>query len=258
MTDQYLGAPRAALEEQRDTLLASLRDLEKERARGEIIETDYRELHDAYTARAAAVLRALDARPVLRMGTANPRRRAGPPGGRRSMLLTMAVVLGVIGLAVGSVLVFAGERDGGQPLSGSLPGSAEDAAPNDPLTQALEFERQGRGVDALKLYDGILRDDPDNAAALAYRGWLLKRAGLIDEALVALDRAVTVAPDFADAHFFRGKVLLEDRNDPAGAVAEFEEFLRRDPAPEMVPAVVKVLERARSAAAQEASPAPAP
>src|SRR5687768_8310496 len=61
---------REDLEAERDFLLRSLDDLEVERAAGGIDEASYRELHDDYTARAAAVLRTLrdgvDARPVAR------------------------------------------------------------------------------------------------------------------------------------------------------------------------------------------------
>lgn len=249
------------LEEERDALLASLRDLEKERAEGDLVEVDYQALHDNYTARAAAVIRALESEGGTTVTTTRAAgeplsRRNGPSGSRlasprRSLGVTLAVVAGIVVLAVGAVMVFAGGRDAGQPLSGSLPAGPETVTPGDPTTaklaQAVELDGQGRGVDALKLYDEILRDQPDNPAALAYRGWLLKRAGLTDEALVALDRAVAVAPEFADAHFFRGMVLFQDRADPAGAVAEFEAFLRNDPPPEMVSAVVQVLERARSA-----------
>lgn len=249
-----------ALEEQREALLASLRDLEQERADGDIVEADYQVLHDDYTARAAAVIRALDSgvrtRPLdsrRAPGRAAPSKRSPAQGSdRRSLLITLAVVVGIVALAVGSVLVFAGGRDAGQPLTGSLPGAVDTDTPSgsgatDKLARAVELDRQGRGVDALKLYDEVLRDDPDNPAALAYRGWLLKRAGLIDESLAALDRAVAVAPEFPDAHFFRGMVLFQDRDDPAGAVAEFEAFLRNDPPPEMVSAVVAVLDRARAA-----------
>ncbi len=49
------------LEEERDFLLKSLEDLEAERAAGDISEADYVSLRDDYTARAAEVLRALDA-----------------------------------------------------------------------------------------------------------------------------------------------------------------------------------------------------
>src|SRR5437773_2437915 len=49
----------AGLEEQRRFLLQSIRDLDREHAAGDLDEEDYRTLKDDYTARAAAVLRAL-------------------------------------------------------------------------------------------------------------------------------------------------------------------------------------------------------
>ena len=52
---------RAIREEERDFLLASLDDLERERAAGDVTDDDYRALKESYTARAAAVLRELDA-----------------------------------------------------------------------------------------------------------------------------------------------------------------------------------------------------
>ena len=51
----------SALEEDRDHLLRSLDDLEREREAGDIDDADYVTLRDDYTARAAAVLRALAA-----------------------------------------------------------------------------------------------------------------------------------------------------------------------------------------------------
>lgn len=58
--------PRSELEEERDFLLESIRDLDAEREAGDLDEADYRSLRDQYTSRAAAVLRALegDAEPV--------------------------------------------------------------------------------------------------------------------------------------------------------------------------------------------------
>ena len=67
----------AELEEQRDHLLASLRDLESEHDVGDLDDVDYGELKDDYTARAAAVLRQLD---EGRAGPGTTRRR---PVGRR-------------------------------------------------------------------------------------------------------------------------------------------------------------------------------
>jgi tetratricopeptide (TPR) repeat protein len=52
------------LNEERDFLLRSLQDLEEERRAGDVDSHDYAVLKDGYTARAAAVLRALDRRRV--------------------------------------------------------------------------------------------------------------------------------------------------------------------------------------------------
>src|SRR5437868_2380987 len=60
MDGEERGDGMSDLLEERDFLLRSLRDLEAERAAGDIEENDYRELKDDYTARAAAVIRALD------------------------------------------------------------------------------------------------------------------------------------------------------------------------------------------------------
>ena len=66
------GIDREALEAERDFLLRSLDDLEEERADGNVDDGTYRELHDDYTARAAAVIRSLDA------GTRSHRARTAP------------------------------------------------------------------------------------------------------------------------------------------------------------------------------------
>ncbi|HET6793723.1 MAG TPA: hypothetical protein VFH45_04745, partial [Acidimicrobiales bacterium] len=72
---ERLAAERVELESERDYLLGSLRQLEHERAQGELSDEDYTALHHSYTARAAEVLRRLDAlEPVA--ATGGP---AGPP-----------------------------------------------------------------------------------------------------------------------------------------------------------------------------------
>jgi len=346
----------AGLEEQRDVLLKSLRDLEQEREAGEIGDDDYAALKDDYTARAATVLRAIEARPTeggrRRAGAAGRARPAGsgrrrPPGVRvagsrpsgsgagagrrpsrsqaagesgssgspagagrrpsrsqagvgtsqpgsqaaagtrrsgshgagtqspsdgpgrarsgarrsspnvpvgrrqRTLAISLVVAFAVVAMAGISVVLFAGGRTPGDPVTGSVPTTSVSASRVD---EALALETDGKAVDALRLYDEILASDPDNVEALAYRGWLLKRAGLPDEALVSLDRAVAVDPTFADAHFFRGMVLYQDRDDPAGAVSEFEAFLANNPPPDFVDAVGEVLAQARAAAAAKATP----
>ncbi|MDQ4070148.1 MAG: tetratricopeptide repeat protein, partial [Actinomycetota bacterium] len=135
------------------------------------------------------------------------------------------------------------------PMTGSLPDS-----PQGRFQQALQLESQGRAADALRIYDELLKADPRNVQALAYRGWLLKRAGLPDEAMASLDQAVAIDPSFPDAHFFRGMVLYQDRKDPAAAVTEFRLFMANNPPQEMVPLVEDVLRRAMADAGQPVPP----
>jgi tetratricopeptide (TPR) repeat protein len=231
---------RDELEEERDFLLASLADLEREREAGELSERDYQALHDDYTARAAVVLRALE-----KGSTRRSRQQAVPVRTRRSLGITVVVILAIAAMAGGAVAMFAGQRDPGAPMTGSLPDT-----PSGKMAQALRLESQGKAAEALKLYDELLKDDPRNVQALAYRGWLLKRAGLPDMAMESLDKAVAIDPRFPDAHFFRGMVLYQDRKDPAAAVVEFRLFMSNNPPQEMVPLVEDVLRRAMADAGQ--------
>ncbi len=186
----------------------------------------------------------------------------GPDRRRRSLGITLVVAFSIAAVAGLSVVLTAGDRDPGQPLTGSVPdASPETSVPgesSDRVAEALALENDGRAVDALKIYDEIIAGEPANAEALAYRGWLLKRAGLPDKALESLDRAVAADPTFPDAHFFRGMVLYQDMDDPAGAVAEFEAFLANDPPPDFVGGVQEVLAKARTAAEAKAAGAPTP
>lgn len=231
---------RDELEEERDFLLASIRDLERERDAGELSERDYQALHDDYTARAAVVIKALQ-RPTRPTRSQKP----APVRTQRPLVITLSVILLIAAMAGGAVLVFSGEREPGAPMTGSLP-----ETPSGRMQQALQLESEGKAADALRIYDELVEADPRNVAALAYRGWLLKRAGLPDQAMASLDQAIAVDPRFPDAHFFRGMVLYQDRNDPGAAVTEFRLFLSNNPPQEMVPLVEDVLRRAMADAGQ--------
>lgn len=241
----------AKLDEERDFLLSSLRDLEREHDAGELADDDYVALRDEYTARAAAVLREMEGGPRgagATRGAARPAART-PGRRRRSVVATIGVVVIVAGMAGGAVAAFSGQRQAGAPITGSLPDT-----PSGQMAQALQLETNGKAADALKVYDGILKDDPKNVQALAYRGWLLKRAGFPDMAMQSLDQAVALDPSYPDAHFFRGMVLYQDRKDPAGAVTEFRAFLSNNPPEEMVSTVEQELKAAMTDAGQTPQP----
>jgi tetratricopeptide (TPR) repeat protein len=150
----------------------------------------------------------------------------------------------MVALAGGSVFLLASDRQPGQQATGTVPDTPEAK-----LALAHQYESQGQAVEALKLYDSILKQDPNNVEALTYRGWLLKLAGLADPAQATLDKAVSLDPTYGDAHFFRGMLLYQDRKDPAAAIPEFEAYLASNPPPETVDAVQGVLARAKADAA---------
>jgi tetratricopeptide (TPR) repeat protein len=224
---------RTELDEERHFLLRSLRDLEREHAAGDIDETDYATLKDDYTARAAAVLRALedggdDVAPI-------------PAPRRRTWIAVVAVV--ALALVAGALVArSSGERVAGRPSSGNIRESSGDL-----LAQARQLVGEGKAVEAVKLYDKVLADDPRNAEAWTYRGWIIRLAGLPDKGLESIDKGIAADPGYPDAHFFKGVILFRDRNDPAAAIPELQAFLATNPAPEMKTAVEGVLQEAQSA-----------
>jgi tetratricopeptide (TPR) repeat protein len=214
-----------ALEDERDFLLASLADLEREHDAGDVDDADYHELKDDYTARTAVVLRALQRRALAS--------EAAPGRSWQSVVATVACVLLVA--VVGGVLLAraAGTRGPGEGATGDirlstrdqllqasqLTGQASQALRGGDSDQALDLYRQ-----AIQLYQEVLEVQPDNVEALTYQGWLLfnvargsdaAAAGeLSDGALDLLDDAVQADPTFADARVFRALV-----HDAAGRYA---------------------------------------
>jgi tetratricopeptide (TPR) repeat protein len=213
----------SGLVEERDFLLRSLRDLEAERAAGDIDPHDYRALKDDYTARAAAVIRELEGEPV-----AVPVAAPGP--GRRRSWRTPVAVFGVIGLAVltgWAVASSSGERQAGQAATGNValaPNSTEAR-----LAQARKLFGEKKVLDAVRTYDDILKTDPNQPEALAYKGWLLYLAGLADPGLESVTKATTAVPSYPDAHFFRAMILCDAKHDGDGAIAEYRAFFANVP-----------------------------
>ncbi len=245
-----------ALEDERDELLRRLRDLEDEFAAGQIDEVDYRNLRDDYTARAASVLRALDVadddaiadevvddedfdeEPVVRRRSA------------RTRLLAAAMVVAVIAGGAGYALAgTAKPRAATDEVSGSLPEGSVDR-----ITRANVLVSEGKILEAVRVYDDLLKDDPENPVALAERGWILSRVdpNLVDSGLASIDRAITIDPQYPEAHFFRGMILWRAKSEPALAVESFQRAIDAKP-----PAsVVASIESVKAQAAADAAAAP--
>lgn len=259
---------------QRDFLLASLDDLERERADADMDDVTYRRLRDDYTARAAAVLRAIEAAEHDTRGdVANSKPAAAPRMGRR-----LAVAGGIVAFvaAAGFLLANAlGDRVDGGTATGNqqTAGNTEEADAetlavleaavernsDDPAAH-LELARFVAPTDptaSLMAYDEVVALDPVNAEAHAYGGWIVHLAGLSEEALERVDRALAVDPEYPDALFFRGMILFQGLDDPAGAVVEFDRYLEFAPDGPLADQVRDVAATAR-AAAGETTGVPAP
>jgi len=178
-----------SLDDQRDFLLRSLEDLEREHDAGDVADADYQALRDDYTARAAAVLRTIE------RGPARPRATPRPARGR-----TVAVAGGVLAFAVVAGLLLsqaAGRRQAGESATGDIRQSITQR-----LNEAGALGAQQDYDAAIARYDDVLAADPGNAEAAAYKGWMLTLAGDQEAGLTQLLDAATTHPDYPDGHAF--------------------------------------------------------
>ncbi|HVF31773.1 MAG TPA: hypothetical protein VM933_01940 [Acidimicrobiales bacterium] len=239
--------------EEREFLLQSIRDLDAELAAGDLDPEDHRRLRDEYTAKAAEVLRRLQAETAPAGPSTVPddgpslpkRRRAGPTGRSRALaaVVAAAVVSGGAGYAVATS---AGERGAGDEATGAI-----ELGSTDRITRAQQLVSEGRILEAVRIYDELIDDDPGNPVAHAQKGWLLIQVGepsLIDSGLASIDRAIAVEPTYADAYFFRGMALLRVKQDPALARQAFEAGLATNPPPDVRSGLEQGLELADEAA----------
>lgn len=213
-----LPPPPSPLEEEREFLLRSLEDLDREHAAGDVDDADYAALKDDYTARAAAVLRAIEA------GRSRSRRHRRPSNSRRPLLVIGAVVL--FAVAAGALVAqSAGRREVGEFISGDINQSITEK-----LNEAGRHGAQGDYERAIGLYSEVLDEDPANAEALAYRGWMQYLGGDAEAGLTGLIGAATEHPDYPDVHAFLAVVFFR-----SGLVAEAGRELDRldalDPPP---------------------------
>jgi len=254
----------ASLESERDFLLRSIRDLDAERDAGNLDDERYRALKDDYTARAAAVLRSIEA--------GRDARPAPPPVPRKRRLLTGGAIVAFVVVAALALAAAAGRRHPGETVTGNAQSASNRRAalerqvkdhPDDP-TAHLVFARylveSQEWSEAVKQYLTAAKLDPKNPEANAYAGWMLFQVAqspngdpkttteLMDGALARLDAAVAASEDYPDAHFFRGMVQFRGKNNPKAAVPDFERYLALVPNGPLNEQVKNLLDQARQAA----------
>ena len=249
---------QAQLEGERDFLMQSLDDLELEHDSGGIDDESYRELHDDYTARAAAVIRS------LRDGVdARPEPAPPVPRKRRVTIIAAVVVFAIVaGVALAAAL---GARLPGQTPTGNSQASGDaqtakaqrkilktkiaaleakaNADPNDYDTRldlARAYETNGDFANALKQSDAAITIDPNRPEAHANAGRLLYLAtsSIKDEstknqyiarAKAGFDTAIAVGPDYADAYYFRAVLYAMALLDLPRAQVDLQNYLVKAP-----------------------------
>ena len=206
----------AELEEEKRFLLRSIADLERECAAGDVEEADYHALRDGYTARAAVVLRAIDAG---RSGLPAKRQR----NWKRLIGSTLAVLL--VGVVAGVLVARAsGQRAPGETITG---GTSPDQ-----VAALLSEGKSLLGVsdygEATKRYLAVLKIDPNNVEALTYAGWVLAvsserlgdqagKAIQLEQSKTFIDQAIKTDPTYADPHCFEAVIDVLFRSDLTAA-----------------------------------------
>lgn len=233
---------RVDLEAERDFLLRSIADLDRERSAGDVDADDYVRLRTDYVARAAATLQELSqvTGRVDDTSEGGPGRRwgglrvfLGRPRTRRALVVVGIVcVVAALGLTAAEL---AGARLPGESATGTVNLPRAERI-HDDLAAAALFADSGQQAEAVGLYDAVLLLDPRQPVALADRGWLERLAGLkanskktvaIGDASIA--RAVAVDPGYADAHAYDAVALADDEHQLGAAVRQIDLMERARP-----------------------------
>ena len=267
------------LEDERDTLLRSLRDLQEEHAAQALSDEDYRILRRATERRAITVLRAIDARDgtdkaalaTFRGQTsapsANGQGKATPS--RRGWILAGSLAAVVL---VGILLVKAvAPRDSSQPITGDSQVGGSGASslaffeqrvkqhPNDVaarLDLASRYEAAGMTGLAAEQYVAALRLDPNTVEARAALGWLLYQQGRPRDGLFAENQALAADPSYPEALYDKGIILLNGLHREAAGALALRAYLAAAPEGSHRAEVESLLAPAPPAAVAPASPAP--
>ncbi|MGO8824222.1 MAG: tetratricopeptide repeat protein [Acidimicrobiales bacterium] len=226
------------LADEREFLLRSLDDADRERAAGDLSDEDHAVLVARDSARLAEVEAELAALVPEPAAPAPPPPAGGPERRPLPLWRRMGIVAACLLIAAGVVILVAHyvqARQPGQSSSGTVSLSQAQLIEQQ-LEQALVQNNQGNTKAALELYDKVLTEDPSNPAALAYAGYLQWNVGssahvasLVRIGRAEIETAVRDSPSYYQGHLFYGLVLENQDHDDAAAVTQFDDFLADDP-----------------------------
>jgi tetratricopeptide (TPR) repeat protein len=250
--------------DRKQRLLVALRDLDQERAAGQIAEGDYQQLKAKYEVEAAAVIRALDEAKRARKSVdkRSPRgAKAKPAAGRRSVgrtALWVGAIAGFFGLTALALSGAIRPRTPGSTITGVDVQNTAQPAPEQPswspdaLPEAQRerfFALQARlaadstdleallGLSHLYLSQQQLEPaatismralEVDSTAweAHAHIAMVYWGHGEAEDALDIIEAVLRLSPDLPEALLYKGMMLYGGGRDPAGAIRAWERYLR--------------------------------
>lgn len=208
----------ARAEEERDFLLRSIEDLDREHAAGDVDDVDYAELRDGYVVRAADAIRSVEA------GESKLAAQRDARSPRRGRALVWAGVVVVFTVVAGVLLAGAlGSRTSDETVTGA--GAMPDS--DSTRCRSLSLSKPEEGI---ACYDDLLAETPDDVDALTYQGWAKVRSGDVAGGSAAFDRVVEIDPTFPDVHVFRASVA-KNAGDFAAAQRELDTLYSLNPSP---------------------------
>ncbi len=277
----------STLARERNRVYAALRELDFDHRCGKLSDPDHAAMREDYEWRAAEILGRLDrerlapateaqvdagsaARPSPALDETAQGRPVVPARlARRWRVAAGGAFVLVFGLALGYFLSQSlrprmGEQDTitgdfltGTGQDGIMPGSR---GPEASVTRLLAsgraaYEQQDWKA-AIDAFRQALVIDSDNAEAHTFMATILLRAGHVDGALLAVDRALANDPQYSFGLWVKGMVLFEGKQDYAGAIAAWERLMTQRLAEADADRVAQALTEARRRLPVAAAAAP--
>jgi tetratricopeptide (TPR) repeat protein len=93
---------------------------------------------------------------------------------------------------------------------GPPPENTELTAKNAQLKAGIELYKKQKWFEAAKVFDELVKKEPENANAYYHRGLAHQRMNLLDEAVADYTKAIDLDSEDADAYFHRAQIYYND------------------------------------------------